>query len=296
MRISTLLKGEKPTISFEFFPPKTDAGRESLIRAIERLAVISPDFVSVTYGAGGSTRALSFDLCKEIKGHVAGEVMSHLTSMCHTKEDIGEIGDLLWGSGIVNIMALRGDMPKNLEADSVFSDFQYAKDMISFLKSSHDFCLGGACFPEGHKETPDIKVGIEHLRQKIDSGCEFLVTQMFFDNDGYFRFVNAMRDAGINVPVIPGIMPITGFAQLDKFEQQFGVQLPSKLRDMVKSKEGDEDAIEQTGIEWSAQQCRELLDKGAPGIHFYTLNKSASTIRVCVEMGLSGRSAALGLQ
>jgi len=244
--------------------------------------------VSVTYGAGGSTRELSFEICKEIRPHVVGEVMSHLTCTCHSRGEIDEISNLLWDAGIVNIMALRGDLPKGMDAATAFSEFPFAKDMMAFLTAHHRFCLGGACYPEGHKETPDIAVGIEHLKQKLDAGCEFLVTQMFFDNDSYFRFVDLARQSAIEVPIVPGIMPITGFSQLDRFENQFGVKLPSALRNTVSSLEGDEAAIESAGIAWSAKQCQELLAGGAPGIHFYTLNKSASTVKVCLELGING--------
>jgi len=290
MRISDLLGRTAPTVSFEFFPPKTEVGRESLLRVIDRLSKVSPDFVSVTYGAGGSTRALGLELCREIKTHVSGEVMAHLTCVCHTREEIEEIADQLWDSGIVNIMALRGDRPKDADPLYGFGEFHFAKDIMSLLRARHAFCLGGACYPEGHKETPDIKDGIRHLKQKLDSGCEFLVTQMFFDNEGYFRFLDLARAAGIGVPIVPGIMPITGFSQLDKFENQFGVRLPSELRNRVASHEGDEAAIEQIGIDWSVQQCRSLIDGGAPGIHFYTLNRSSSTVKTCVAMGLTGAS------
>lgn len=290
MRISKLLGGEEPTVSFEFFPTKTEEGRQALLRVIDRLSPIGPDFVSVTYGAGGSTRTLSVDACQAIKSHTKGEVMAHLTGLCHTEDEIAAISDHLWESGIENIMTLRGDRPKDLTQGAHLGDFPHAKDLMTYLKKRHDFCLGGACYPEGHKETPDLTSGVEHIKEKIDTGCEFLVTQMFFENDGYFRFVDLLRHAGVEVPVIPGIMPITAFGQLDKFENQFGVRLPSRLKDSVREHEGDEEAIGKIGIEWSAEQCQELLNGGAPGIHFYTLNKSSATVKVCLAMGISGHS------
>ncbi len=280
-------------MSFEFFPTKTEAGREALLRVIDRLTPIGPDFVSVTYGAGGSTRNLSLDACQAIKSHTKGEVMAHLTGLCHTADEMATISDQLWESGIENIMTLRGDRPKDLAEDATLGDFPYAKNLMTFLKERHDFCLGGACYPEGHKETPDLITGVEHIKEKIDAGCEFLVTQMFFENDGYFRFIELLRHAGVDVPVIPGIMPITGFAQLDKFENQFGVRLPARLKERVRKHEGDEEAIGKVGIEWSAEQCQALLSGGAPGIHFYTLNKSSATVKVCLAMGISGHNSAL---
>jgi len=288
MRISDQLGRGRPTVSFEFFPPKTEVGRAALIEVIDHLSPIGPDFVSVTYGAGGSTRALSFETCRQVKEHTAGHVMAHLTCVGHTHDEIAAIGDKLWDAGIVNIMALRGDRPKGVEPGSEVGDFVHAKDLMSSLVSRHDFCLGGACFPEGHAETPDIRVGIEHLKQKIDSGCKFLVTQMFFNNGSYFRFIEELQRANVEIPVIPGIMPITGFSQLDKFENQFGVQLPLELKQQVSASEQDEHSIEQIGVDWAAGQCRSLLAGGAPGIHFYTLNRSPSTVKVCDLLGLVG--------
>ncbi len=290
MRISTLLKRNRPTVSFEFFPPKTEIGRDSLLRVIGRLAQVSPDFVSVTYGAGGATRVLSFDTCCQVQASTDAQVMAHLTCVHHTREEIATITDQLWDVGIENIMALRGDRPKDSNTDLAFGDFSFGKELIGFLKTRHDFCLGGGCYPEGHTETPDIALGIEHLREKVDAGCEFLVTQVFFDNASYFRFMELLGKAGVDTPVIPGIMPITGFAQLDKFENQFGVRLPNKLRERVAESEGDEDAIRKIGVEWATEQCRALIGGGAPGIHFYTLNKSLSTVEVCKDLGLTGAS------
>jgi methylenetetrahydrofolate reductase (NADPH) len=217
--------------------------------------------------------------------------MAHLTGLCHTTQEIESIADQLWEAGIRNIMALRGDRPKDATVAQTVGDFNFAQQLISFLAEQHDFCLGGACYPEGHKETRDIQKGIEHLKLKIDAGCEFLVTQMFFENENYFRFVEQLRTAGLEIPVIPGIMPITGFAQIDKFENQFGVHLPHSLKERVRAHEGDEEAISQVGVDWSAEQCQALLDGGAPGIHFYTLNKSSATVNVCLAMGLKGSRA-----
>jgi methylenetetrahydrofolate reductase (NADPH) len=289
MQIVSFYEGERPTLSFEFFPPKTEAAQMTLLGSIDHLASSNPDFVSVTYGAGGSTRALSFETCVKVKQHTSSTVMAHLTCVCHTEEEIAAIAEELWSAGISNIMALRGDKPKDLAAEDVFGDFRYSQDLIRFLKSKHGFCIGSGCYPEGHTETPDVATGIEHLKLKIDAGCDFLVTQMFFDNANYFHFVERARAAGVNTPIVPGIMPITGVAQLDKFETKFGARLPSELREKVKAHEGDAAAIEQVGIDWAAVQCQALLDGGAPGIHFYTLNKSTSTVQVCKAIGLTGQ-------
>ena len=292
MRISSLFNGQS-TVSFEFYPPKTDTARESLLDAIDHLSVIGPDFVSMTYGAGGSTRSLSLQAAEQIKGRTSAEVMSHLTGVCHTREEIASIADQLWNLGIQNVMALRGDRPQDTDLEDPFSAFPFSKDLIPFLKDRHPFCVGSGCYPEGHLETPDLAIGIDHLKQKVDAGCDFLVTQMFLDNASYFGFVDKAHAAGVTVPILPGIMPVTGFSQLEKFESKFGVKLPKDLRDRVQSHEGDKAGIEQIGIDWATDQCRELLDGGAPGIHFYTLNKSLATVQVCDLLKLKGRSIPL---
>ena len=291
MRISSIFGGDVPSVSFEFFPPKTDEARAALLETVDHLAQISPDFVSMTYGAGGSTRTLSLDAAEKLQSHTKAAVMSHLTGVCHTREEIAAVADHLWNLGIVNIMSLRGDRPQGSEHENPFSSFPYAKDLIEFLLSRHDFCIGSGCYPEGHLENPNLAVGIEHLKQKIDAGCDFLVTQMFLDNESYFKYVDLTTSAGIKIPIVPGIMPVTGFSQLGKFESKFGVRLPAQLRERVEKFEGDKSAIEQIGIEWAADQCRGLIAGGAPGIHFYTLNKSPSTVEVCNVLGLKGKSA-----
>lgn len=289
MQISSLFDG-RSTVSFEFYPPKTDMARTALLETIDHLAPIGPDFVSMTYGAGGSTRTVSIGAAAQISKRTPAAVMSHLTGVCHTRDEIAAIADQLWSLGIQNLMALRGDLPQDSEVSDPFASFRYSKDLIPFLKSVHPFCIGSGCYPEGHLETPDIQVGIEHLKEKVDAGCDFLVTQMFLSNKSYFDFVDRTTAAGIAVPILPGIMPVTGFSQLEKFESKFGVKLPKELWDRVKEHGDDKVAIEQIGVEWAAEQCKELLDAGAPGIHFYTLNKSLATIRVCDLLNLKGRS------
>jgi methylenetetrahydrofolate reductase (NADPH) len=282
MYISDFLGKSRLSVSFEFFPPKTEAGRATLLEAVQRMQSVEPDFVSVTYGAGGSTRTQTFELCQEIRSSVPSLVMAHLTCVCHTRTELGVIADKLWESGVRNIMALRGDRPKDMLHDAPASEgLAYGADLIAFLKARHDFCTGGGCYPEGHTETQDISLGVEHAKLKVDAGCDFLVTQMFFDNDAYFRYVDLLSAAGVSVPVLPGIMPVTGFAQLDKFENKFGAHLPPSLRESILRHEGDEAAIGEIGIEWAAAQCKALIDGGAPGIHFYTLNKSTATMEVC---------------
>ena len=291
MLISSLFGKGSPTVSFEFFPPKTDLARESLMSAVDHLDQISPDFVSMTYGAGGSTRALSIEAAAEIRSHTRALVMSHLTGVCHTRDEIAAVADQLWDLGIHNIMALRGDRPQETDQANPFESFPFVKYLVSFLKERHDFCIGSGCYPEGHLETPNLAQGILHLKEKVDAGCYFLVTQMFLENDSYFRFVELAQRSGITVPIIPGIMPVTGFSQLNKFETKFGVKLPDSLRNRVSEVEEDKAAIERIGVEWAVEQSQELLSGGAPGIHFYTLNKSMATVEVCELLGLHGTTS-----
>lgn len=284
-KISELLVRGRFTLSFEYSAPKTEEGWISLLAAVERLAAVSPDFVSVTYGAGGSTRTQTFELCQEIQAKAPGLVMAHLTGICHTRVEMGVIADKLWEAGIRNIMALRGDVPRtNLHQAPVEDGFEYGKDLIAFLKARHDFCVGGGSYPEGHPETPDLQAGIEHLRQKVEAGCDFLVTQVFFDNARYFAHRDQLLEAGVDVPVIPGIMPITQLSQLSRFQNQFGAKMPSGLVNEILAHADDKAAIEEIGVEFAAKQCRELIEAGAPGIHFYTLNRSRATVRVCEKL------------
>jgi methylenetetrahydrofolate reductase (NADPH) len=282
MRVLDCFPPNRFAISFEFFPPKTEDGRASLLTAVERLCSISPNFISVTYGAGGGTRGLTLDLCQDIRTKAGCAVMAHLTSIGHTKEELADISDRLWEGGIRNIMALRGDQPRSVANwTPVDNGLPFAKDLIAFLKDRHPFCVGGACYPEGHKETPSIEESAGHAKEKVDAGCDFLVTQMFFDNASYFRFRDLLTANGVSVPLIPGIMPLTAVSQLDKFESQFGVVLPPELRAEVLKLEGDTAAIEEVGVAWATRQCEELVQGGVPGIHFYTLNRSPATVRVC---------------
>jgi len=294
MTISEILNAAPLTLSFEFFPPKTEAGETLLTAAVKRLAAVNPSFISVTYGAGGSTQNKSLQICGALTRQAAFPVMAHLTGICHTRDEVAEITDAFWDAGLRNIMALRGDRPRNApDWAPIEGGFTYAKDLIAFLKSQHSFCIGGACYPEGHTETPDISLGVQHAREKVDAGAEFLVTQMFFENARYFDFVESLRAAGVTVPVIPGIMPVTGFAQIERFETQFGACLPAELREKLLTYEGDEIAVGKVGLEWSVQQCQALLDGGAPGIHFYTLNKSKATVQVCEQLDLTRRPSSV---
>jgi methylenetetrahydrofolate reductase (NADPH) len=287
MRIRELLSKGRPCFSFEFFPPKTPAGLEQLRTSVRALRDLSPTFVSVTYGAGGSTRDRTIELVSEIQRHYGINVMAHLTCVGASREEISAVLERLAAAGIGNVLALRGDPPKG---DATFTmspnGFGFASELTSHIRKHFPaFCVGGACYPEGHVECVgpdshrDLNADLSHLQQKVDAGSEFLISQLFFDNNKYFDFVTRARNAGIAVPIIPGIMPVTNVEQVKRFTQMCGAAIPETLLaelDRLKDSE-DEDAVLSLGVAYATAQCLDLLQRGAPGIHFYTLNKSAAT-------------------
>ncbi len=289
MRIRDCFGAGNPVYSFEFFPPKTDEGVNNLFRAISELAPLQPAFVSVTYGAGGSTRDLTVDLTRRIKAEIGLEAMSHLTCVGHSSAELADVLDQLVDAGVENVLALRGDPPKG-ETQFVrpTDGFGYAYELASFVRSRWDFCLAGACYPENHVECPDTELGIERLKLKVDAGVDFLVTQLFFDNSAYFRFVERARAAGISIPIVPGIMPITNVGQIERFTSMCGASIPEALRSILEPIRDDESAVGKAGVDWATEQCRELLAGGAPGVHFYTLNRSTATRSVFLNLSPRG--------
>ncbi len=284
MRIADILAEGRPTCSFEFFPPKSQAGVEALFTTIADLRELAPSFVSVTYGAGGSTRDLTIDLVTRIKRETGIEAMAHLTCVGHNRDEIREVLTRLAAGGIENIMALRGDPPKGTTTFERHADgFGFGSELIAFIKNDpeFDFCLGGGCYPEIHTECDSAERDLANLTLKSEAGVDFLVTQLFFDNQTYFHFVECARAAGITVPIVPGIMPVTN--NLERLER-FGARIPDELRAMIADCP-DEAAVAAAGIAWSTKQCRELLQQGAPGLHFYTLNKSRSTANIVRNLG-----------
>ncbi|QOJ14199.1 MAG: methylenetetrahydrofolate reductase [NAD(P)H] [Planctomycetia bacterium] len=277
MRIRELLSTGRPSISFEFFPPKDEAGIEALKTTIASLRELRPTYVSVTYGAGGSTRDRTIDLVGQIRREFGIEAMAHLTCVGSSKEELRGVLARLAACGVENVLALRGDPPKG---DATFTPhpegFRYASELAGFVRSGYRFCLAGACYPEKHVEASSFDADLDHLRRKVDAGCEFLITQLFFDNQRYFDFVARARAAGIGVPIIPGIMPITNVAQVERFTQMCGASIPELLLRELRGLAGDPAAVTAQGVAHATAQCLELLQRGAPGIHFYTLNKSPS--------------------
>jgi methylenetetrahydrofolate reductase (NADPH) len=277
MRIAERLAQPEPCFSFEFFPPKTDEGVASLMTTIGELADLQPGFVSVTYGALGSSRQRTLEVATHIKAATGIEPMAHLSCVGHTSDELSAILTSLVSSGIENVLAIRGDgSPTAASADG--RSFQYASELVRFVR--HDrptLCVGAAAHPEGHLECPDRARDLAHLKAKVDQGVDFLITQLFFDNAFYFDFVRRARQARIRVPIVPGIMPITNFEQIDRFTRLCGATLPMRLLLELEKRRNDSEAIQQLGIAHATLQCQELLARGVPGIHFYTLNRSRAT-------------------
>ncbi|MDQ2872927.1 MAG: methylenetetrahydrofolate reductase [NAD(P)H] [Candidatus Eremiobacteraeota bacterium] len=278
MHISEALKALRPFFSFEFFPPRDEDGVEALIETAQTLKPLRPAFVSITYGAGGSTRPRTVELSKRIRNEVGLNVMAHVTCTGNSRADLRAVFSDLWNCGIDNVLALRGDPPKN---DPAFAPapggLEHADEMVAMLDRNYRFCVGAACYPEKHPEAPDFATDIARLRAKVDAGAAFLITQLFFDNDAYFDFVSRARAAGITVPIIPGIMPITNYAQIERFTAMIGATIPPKLLVELEQRNGQAKAVEDLGVAYATLQCADLLRRGAPGIHFYTLNKSPAT-------------------
>jgi methylenetetrahydrofolate reductase (NADPH) len=280
MRIADLFtRGAGPVFSFEFFPPKSDDGRAQLLDTIGELSELSPSFVSVTYGAGGSTRDRTIELVTHIKREVGVEAMAHLTCVGASRAELGVVLDRLEAGGIENVIALRGDPPAG-EKDfrPVPDGLAHAVDLISLIRTQgRDLCLAAAAYPEGHVENPSRDDDLQRLVAKVRAGVDFLVTQLFFDNRHYFDFVARARSAGIDVPIVPGIMPITNVAQIERFTKMCGATIPAALKHRLDPVRDDAEAVVRVGIAHAVDQCRELLMGGAPGVHFYTLNRSRST-------------------
>ncbi|HEU5288698.1 MAG TPA: methylenetetrahydrofolate reductase [NAD(P)H] [Candidatus Limnocylindria bacterium] len=292
MRIAERLKTGAPAYSFEFFPPKTPEAVDRLYETVTALKKLRPTFVSVTYGAGGSTRELTVDLVTRMKHELGVEAMAHLTCVGHTRDELAAVLDRLAANGIENVLALRGDPPRGqTEFVRPPGGFGHAQELARFIAERHHFCLAGAAYPEKHIEAPDLDTDLAHLREKVESGVEFLITQLFFEPDRYFRFVDRARAIGIDVPIVPGIMPITNVAQIHRFTAMCGASIPEALRDMLDRVKDDDTAVVALGVEWALDQCRRLLAGGAPGIHFYTLNRSHSAQMILDELRTEGERA-----
>ncbi|MFL5821413.1 MAG: methylenetetrahydrofolate reductase [NAD(P)H] [Solirubrobacteraceae bacterium] len=279
MRIDQILAtSDEPVFSFEFFPPKTEEGESRLQETLRTLRVLEPSFVSVTYGAGGSTRERTVELTKWIKRELGIEAMAHLSCVGTTREQLIEILDQVQAAGIDNVLALRGDPPRGeTEWRPTPGGLSYSTELARLITERYDFCIGAACFPEVHPEAPDLAHDIRFLKEKIAAGARFLITQLFFDNELYFDFMVEARAAGIDLPIVPGIMPITNVDQIKRFTAMCGASIPPALLAQLELRADDPDAVMQLGVAYATLQCADLLRRGAPGVHFYTLNRSPAT-------------------
>jgi methylenetetrahydrofolate reductase (NADPH) len=289
MRIAERLRHKRPVFSFEFFPPQTEKGEAALLRSLERLAPLQPDFVSVTYGAGGSTRARTQEIVARIKRDFGIEAMAHLTCVGATRDEIARVLDGLHAAGVENVLALRGDPPKGSDRfEATAGGFRWASELIEFVAARGQFCIGAACYPEVHPEARSAADDLANTVRKVQAGAEFLITQLFFDNMRFFDYEEALRREGVGVPLLAGIMPVTNVAQIERFTKLCGATIPGALRRRLAETDDDAQEVFWTGVSYAAHQCRELLyppsndpfgraPAGVAGIHFYTLNKSPAT-------------------
>jgi len=270
--------GDEPVFSFEFFPPKTDEGMTNLFSAVSELRELEPSFVSVTYGAGGSTRDRTIAIIGRIKNELEIETMAHFTCVGSTVEELRETLDAIVETGVENIIALRGDPPQGEETFTrTEGGLGNADELTKLIVDNYDVCVAGACYPEVHPEAVSADADLGFAKQKVENGASFLVTQLFFDNDAYFDYVDRAREAGIDVPIVPGIMPIGGYEQIKRFTSMCGASIPERLMKELDARKDDPEAIQDLGVAYATLQCADLLSRGAPGIHFYTLNKSPAT-------------------
>ena len=276
MRVDTLYGRGRPVVSFEFFPPATPEGETTLMRTIEALGPLGPSFVSVTR-TGTKPREAPVELATRIKG-LGIEGAAHMTCVRDSRDEIAALLDLMVARGLENVVTIRGDLPPNPSFVRPDNGFVYGSDLVAFIRRrGYPLCVIGGGHPEGHPECRDLDRSIEHLKIKVDAGLDVVITQLFYDNRDYFAFVDRVRRAGIDVPLVPGIMPVTNWPQIKRITQLSGNQVPAALRERLEALRDDEAGAMAVGVEWATTQCLELLRGGAPGIHFYTLNKSPAT-------------------
>jgi methylenetetrahydrofolate reductase (NADPH) len=288
MHIDELLANKRPVFSIEFFPPKTEEGVAQLFETVEALKPLRPDYVSVTYGAGGATRDGTVEVAQRIKEDHGLEVMAHLSCVGETQEGLASILRRFEDIGIENVLALRGDPPRGeAEFKPPPDGLSSAAELTGFITDRHDFVIGGACFPEVHPEAESLDADLEYLKTKVDAGAHFLITQLFFDNRAYFDFVDAARAKGIDVPIIPGVIPIASYGQVARICKLCDASIPDDLDAAMRALGGDPEAEALLGVAYAARQCDELLAAGAPGIHFYALNRAPGTRAVMAALRAS---------
>jgi len=291
MKISDIYKATKLAISFEFFPPKTEEAEQKLFETAAELKTLNPSFISVTYGAMGGTRDNTLRIAEHIKNKIGIEAAAHLTCVAHSRDDIESVLTQLCERGIENIVALRGDPPKGqTEFKAPVNGFPFAAELVRFIRQhprfNKSFALAVAGYPEGHMECRDLNKDMEHLKLKVDQGADAIITQLFFNNAAFLNFVERARKAGIQIPIVPGIMPLTNVSQIKRFSEMSGCEIPQTMQEAMTRYTDDSEGAEKYGVEYASIQCRELIASGVPGIHFYTLNKSSTTKAIYRNLGL----------
>jgi methylenetetrahydrofolate reductase (NADPH) len=285
MKIADVFRSQAQTFSFEFFPPKTEQDVEDLFVRARELRAFAPSFISVTYGAGGSTRKNTIDLVCRFQIELGMVAMAHVTCVGHSQAELQEVLTELRDRGIENVMCLRGDPPRGQTAFVPAPDgFSHACELVTLARSVGDFCIGVAGYPEPHPECPDKQLDLEHLKAKVDCGADFVTTQLFYDNRDYFDFIERARKMGIHQRIVPGIMPIINYRQIARIAQMCGATIPTALRERLEPVADDPPAALEIGIDWAWRQCEELLAGGAPGIHFYTMNRSQATQQIFARL------------
>jgi methylenetetrahydrofolate reductase (NADPH) len=285
MKIGNLFGGGKATLSFEVFPPSREGNLDELYQAIGELVELNPDFISVTYGAGGGTREKTVEIASTIRSKFDHETLAHLTCVQATRGDIGEQLEQLKGEGIENILALRGDPPKDREQFvKTEGGFGYASELVAFIREQGDFSVGVAGYPEVHPEAPDMEHDLINLKKKVDAGADFIITLMFFDNDDFYRFRDNARAAGIRVPIIPAIFPIFNYRQISRIAALCGAKIPPRLRDRLERVSERSEEVEKYGMEHAIRQSEDLLENEVAGLHFYSMNRSRHVIRIIREL------------
>jgi methylenetetrahydrofolate reductase (NADPH) len=282
MKITELLSTRATAFSFEFFPPKDEPGLQRLFETVAALRRYQPAYVSVTYGAGGSTRRLTLDLVRRIKSETGIETMAHLTCVGSSRDEIAQVIDQIAQSGIKNVLALRGDPPQGQQGfEATAGGFAHADELVAFIRERHpQLCIGVAGYPEKHTEAADFATDLQNLKRKVDAGADFIVTQLFFDDRDYFAFVERLEAANVNVPTLPGIMPITNVSQIKRFTSMCGAHIPARLLARLEAVQTNAESVRALGVAHAVTQCKQLLARNVPGIHFYTLNRSTATVEI----------------
>jgi methylenetetrahydrofolate reductase (NADPH) len=281
MKITEILRARRLTMSFEFFPPKTEEEMAQLFETMREVKKLDPGYISVTYAPGGGTREKTIEIVRRAKSEIGLESMAHLTCVGHSREELKTILDELKMSGIENVIALRGDPLKGQTRFTPHPDgFSYASELTAFIRACYPFCIAVAGYPEGHIESPDKETDWNNLLRKVMAGADLIITQLFFDNRDFFAFESAMRKRGVSVPIIPGIMPITNYNQIMRFTQICGAKIPEKVASDLDEVRNDQYSVQEYGVAYATQQCKQLIAHRVPGIHFYTLNKSKATRKI----------------